>query len=96
MTTLTVFKFATAEGANQMLEKVQSLQKMELIKVQDAAIVTWPDGQRQTKDQATSQPGWHWCAARRILGYAVRLDLLRTLLRPGGRGSYGRSGRQDG
>jgi len=42
MTTLTVFKFPTAEGANQMLEKVQSLQKMELIKVQDAAIVTWP------------------------------------------------------
>ncbi|PWB55224.1 MAG: hypothetical protein C3F13_04740 [Anaerolineales bacterium] len=42
MATLTVFKFATSEGASQMLVKVQSLQKMELIKVQDAAIVTWP------------------------------------------------------
>jgi uncharacterized membrane protein len=49
MTTLTVFKFATAEGANQMLEKVQSLQKMELIKVQDAAIVTWPTGKDKPK-----------------------------------------------
>ena len=49
MTTLTVFKFATAEGANQMLEKVQSLQKMELIKVQDAAIVTWPVGKDKPK-----------------------------------------------
>ena len=41
MATLTVFKFATPEGAGQMLEKVQSIQKMELIKIQDAAIVTW-------------------------------------------------------
>ena len=49
MTTLTVFKFATAEGANQMLEKVHSLQKMELIKVQDAAIVTWPAGKDKPK-----------------------------------------------
>ncbi len=49
MATLTVFKFATPEGANQMLDKVTSLQKMELIKIQDAAIVTWPAGQKTPK-----------------------------------------------
>jgi len=27
-----------------MLDKIKSLQKMELIKIQDAAIVTWPQG----------------------------------------------------
>jgi uncharacterized membrane protein len=49
MATLTVFKFATPEGAGQMLEKVQAIQKMELIKIQDAAIVTWAQGQKAPK-----------------------------------------------
>jgi uncharacterized membrane protein len=49
MASLTVFKFATPEGANQMLEKIQSLQKMQLITVQDAAIVTWPVGKDKPK-----------------------------------------------
>jgi uncharacterized membrane protein len=49
MASLTVFKFATPEGASQMLEKVQSLQKMQLITVQDAAIVTWPVGKDKPK-----------------------------------------------
>jgi uncharacterized membrane protein len=51
MATLTVFKFDTPEGANQMLDKVKSLQKMELIKLQDAAIVTWPVGKKSPKTQ---------------------------------------------
>ncbi len=49
MATLTVFKFDTPDGAHQMLDKVTSLQKMELIKVQDAAIVTWPVGKSKPK-----------------------------------------------
>jgi len=49
MASLTVLKFNTPEGANQMLEKVQSLQKMQLITVQDAAIVTWPQGKSKPK-----------------------------------------------
>jgi uncharacterized membrane protein len=49
MATLTVLKFSTPEGAGQMLEKIQSLQKMQLIKLQDAAIVTWPVGKKSPK-----------------------------------------------
>lgn len=49
MTTLTVLKFNTPEGANQMLDKIASLQKMELIKIVDAAIVTWPVGKSKPK-----------------------------------------------
>ena len=51
MATLSVWKFDTAEGAQQILEKVQGLQKQQLITVQDAAIVTWPQGKSkpQTK-----------------------------------------------
>jgi len=40
MATLTAFKFSTPDGAQQMLDKIESLQKMQLITVQDAAIVT--------------------------------------------------------
>jgi uncharacterized membrane protein len=49
MATLTVLKFPTPEGANQMLDKITSLQKMELIKIRDAAIVTWPKDKDKPK-----------------------------------------------
>ena len=49
MATLTALKFPTPDGAEQMLEKIKSLQKMELIKLQDAAIVTWPQGKTAPK-----------------------------------------------
>ena len=49
MATLTVFQFSSPDGAEKMLSKVQSLQKAELIKIQDAAIVTWPDGKKSPK-----------------------------------------------
>jgi len=49
MATLTAFKFSTLEGAGQMLSKIQSLQKLQLIQVQDAAIVYWPVGKDKPK-----------------------------------------------
>ena len=49
MATLTVLKFDTPEGAAGMLDKVKSLQKMQLIKLQDAATVTWPAGKKSPK-----------------------------------------------
>jgi uncharacterized membrane protein len=49
MATLTVLKFSTPDGAQKMLEKVQTLQNAELIKIQDAAIVSWPQGKKSPK-----------------------------------------------
>ena len=49
MATLTVLKFPTPDGAEQMLDTVKSLQKQELIKLHDAAIVTWPQGKKSPK-----------------------------------------------
>ncbi len=46
MATLTALKFSTPEGAGQMLTKIEALQKMQLIKLQDAAIVSWPEGKK--------------------------------------------------
>jgi len=47
MATLSVLKFSTPEGAGQMLGTLQTLEKQQLIQLQDAAIVTWPKGKKQ-------------------------------------------------
>jgi uncharacterized membrane protein len=51
MTTLSVLKFPTADGARQMESTLLDLQKQHVIEVQDAAIVTWPQGKKQPKTQ---------------------------------------------
>lgn len=49
MSTLTVWKFATADGAEKALSKLKDLQKQQLIQVLDAAIVSWPSGRKRPK-----------------------------------------------
>lgn len=49
MTTLTVLEFKTVDGAGEALDKIQSLQKQHVLKVLDAAIVTWPEGRKAPK-----------------------------------------------
>ncbi len=49
MATVTVLKFPTAEGANEALLWVQHLQKQHLIKLHDAAIVSWPVGKKHPR-----------------------------------------------
>jgi uncharacterized membrane protein len=51
MASLTVWKFETAGGAQEALDKLVSLSKQQLITVQDAAIVTWPEGKKKPKTQ---------------------------------------------
>ena len=49
MATVTALKFSTPEGANNALGMVQNLQKQHLIKLHDAAIVSWPTGKKSPK-----------------------------------------------
>jgi uncharacterized membrane protein len=49
MATLTVLKFDTPTGADQMLRVLEGLQKQQLITVQDAAVVTWEPGKKKPK-----------------------------------------------
>ena len=49
MATVTVLKFPTAEGADNALHLVQDLQKSHLIKLHDAAIVSWPKGKKSPR-----------------------------------------------
>src|SRR5262245_57036824 len=51
MATLTVLKFSTAGGAEEMLGVLEGLQKQQLITIQDAAIVTWEQGKKKPKTQ---------------------------------------------
>ena len=49
MATLSVLKFETPGGAEEGLDLMKSLQKQQLITLQDAAIVTWPEGAKNPK-----------------------------------------------
>jgi uncharacterized membrane protein len=47
MATITGFKFDTPDGADKMVDLVQDLSKQQLITLQDAATVTWPEGKKK-------------------------------------------------
>jgi uncharacterized membrane protein len=49
MATVTVLKFAESDGAEKALSEIQALQRDHLIKVHDAAIVSWPAGSTSPK-----------------------------------------------
>lgn len=49
MATVTVLKFAAADGATRMLGRIQDLQQQHLITLSDAAIVSWPAGEKAPK-----------------------------------------------
>jgi uncharacterized membrane protein len=54
MATLTVWKFDTPDGAERATETLADLQKQELIKVHDAAVVSWPQGKKKPKTRQLS------------------------------------------
>ncbi|PSN17995.1 hypothetical protein C7271_14810 [filamentous cyanobacterium CCP5] len=51
MATLTVWKFDSADGAEHAVSKLTELQKQELVKIFDAAVVSWPEGRKKPKTQ---------------------------------------------
>ena len=53
-TTLTVWKFDTADGAERVENKLIALGKQELIQIHDAAVVSWPEGAKKPKTKQLS------------------------------------------
>src|SRR5215831_18834551 len=49
MTTLSVLEFNSADGADKALRILERLQQQQLIKLVDAAVVTWPQGSKGPK-----------------------------------------------
>ena len=54
MATLTVWKFDSAGGADQAVTTLKDLANQELIKVHDAAVVSWPEGAKKPKTRQLS------------------------------------------
>ena len=54
MASLTVWKFDDPDEADKVLERLGDLQKQALIKVQDAAVVSWPEGKKKPKTRQLS------------------------------------------
>ena len=50
-TTLTVWKFDSAEGAQKAINELSDRQKQHLIEILDAAIVSWKPGKKKPKTQ---------------------------------------------
>lgn len=56
--TLTVWKFPSAQGAQDALSTLEDLQKQQLITIHDAAMVSWDEGKKNPKTrQATNLAG---------------------------------------
>ena len=51
MATLTVWKFDSAGGAENALALLERMQKEELVQVNDAAVVSWPEGKKKPKTE---------------------------------------------
>ncbi|WP_433504540.1 DUF1269 domain-containing protein [Pseudonocardia halophobica] len=51
MATLTVWKFDDPGGARNALDLVERLQKQELLTLEDAAVVTWPEDRKKPKTE---------------------------------------------
>ncbi len=96
MATLTVLKFPTVDGAEKMLSKIQSLQKAELIKIQDAAIVTWPTGKQSPKTKQLVNMTGMGAMQGAFWGMLFGSDLFCPILWPGSRCGDGSFERQDG
>ena len=49
MNALTVWKFNSPEGAEQGLARLRELAKQQLVSIDDAALVSWPEGRKKPK-----------------------------------------------
>jgi uncharacterized membrane protein len=61
MATLSVLKFNDPYGADRVLVALQGMQEREMITLEDAAVVSWPQGNRKPKTRqlhSTAGAGW--------------------------------------
>ena len=62
MATLSVLKFDDPNGADRVLIALEGLQERQLITLEDAAVVSWPQGNRKPKTRQLHSGGAGWGA----------------------------------
>ena len=62
MATLSVLKFDDPYGAERVMIALQGMQERELITLEDAAVVSWPQGNRKPKSRELHGGGAGWGA----------------------------------
>lgn len=62
MATLSVLKFNDPYGADRVLVALQGMQERQLITLEDAAIVSWPQGNRKPTNRQLHSGGAGWGA----------------------------------
>lgn len=100
---LAVLKFATATGAEEALAKLHALQKQQLIVIEDAATVSWPEGKKKPKTKqavnlagAGALDGAFWGMLFGLLFFAPFLGAAIGALAGGLGGSLADFGIDDG
>ena len=79
-TMVTMYKFDTSDGAEQMLNTVEDLSEQQSIILDDAAIVTWQAGTEKPKIKHLNDMASSWRVKWRILGHVFRSGLFHALL----------------
>jgi uncharacterized membrane protein len=80
MTTLSVLEFNSADGADQALRILQRLQQQQLIKLVDAAVVTWPQSSKGPKTKQMVSTARAGALGGAFWGFLIGLIFLMPLL----------------
>ena len=80
MATLTVWKFDSTGGAENALALLERMQKEELIQINDAAYVYWPEGKQEAQDGAVAQADRRRCLGGSFWGLLFGLIFFVPLL----------------
>ena len=80
MTTLSVLEFNSPDGADQALRILQRLQQQQLIKLVDAAVVTWPQSSKSPKTKQMVSTARAGALGGAFWGFLIGLIFLVPLL----------------
>ena len=80
MATLSVLKFNDPSGADRVLLALQGMQERQLITLQDAAVVTWPEDRKKPKTRQMSGMGGAGALGGAFWGFLFGLLFFIPLL----------------
>lgn len=68
MATLSAWKFDDPQAAEQVRDRVEAMQKQQLIQVHDAVVVSWPADAKKPKTKQLFSPTGAWAAGGAFWG----------------------------